>query len=103
MTTRLHPTSRLTFHPPVTLQPHRVRHSWRVLSSFEGPRGGLLWVSVCRRCGLQLDSQAGSRMRLPPCYAQQEIDWLGNAWMAQFLALNTLHRAPQEIRHADAA
>lgn len=46
-------------------------------------------VSVCRRCGLACDNQSASRRRLPPCYAQQEIDWHAVAWVARFQRLNT--------------
>jgi len=53
------------------------RHLWDHVSWHKGPRGATVFIRRCRRCGLEVSSQAFSRAKTPWCYAQEVIRFDG--------------------------
>lgn len=53
------------------------RHIWRDIGHHIGPRGAVVRMRECTRCGLVVTSQAFSRDKAPWCYAQERIRFDG--------------------------
>lgn len=67
---------------------YRLLHEWAHLGFVTGARGASIERRVCVRCGHEVTWTSRKREGIPPCHAQQTIDFQSLEWHAQFVALN---------------
>ncbi len=71
---------------------HKRRHCWIFEQLSRGPRGAIRFHSRCNRCGLEATNQSWSRLPVPSCTGAPIVDARADAWLLQFVAMNTMHR-----------